>query len=115
MIKALARDGRDGHHVFAPQSFLVQAAALFIGKQVDLVPCLDPRRSAFFRQPQRCKHVIDVLTLCLMVWMCEITDVDDQVGRSHFLERRPERRDQLGRQIRDEADRVRQDHLVETG
>ena len=34
---------------------------------------------------------------------------------AHLFERRPERRDQLGRQVRHEADRVGQDHLVEPG
>ena len=45
----------------------------------------------------------------------DVADMDDQVGRDHFLQRRAEGRDELGRQVGDEADRVRQDRLVDAG
>ena len=53
--------------------------------------------------------------LRVAVGMRDVADVDDEVGRGDFLQRRPERRDQLGRQVGDEADRVGQDRLVEPG
>ncbi len=47
--------------------------------------------------------------------MRNVADVDDEVGRDHFLERRPKGGDQLGRQVRNEANGVGQDRLVEAG
>ena len=43
--------------------------------------------------------------------MGDVTHVDHEIGAVHLLERRPERRDQTGRQLRDEADRVREDRV----
>jgi hypothetical protein len=40
-----------------------------------------------------------------------VTQMDDQIGLDHLLQRRPEGGHQMRRQFRDEADRVRQDHL----
>ena len=48
-----------------------------------------------------------------MVGVRHVADVDQQIGRSDLLERRAECRDQLGRKIGDEANRVGQDRLVE--
>ena len=55
----------------------------------------------------------DVLALCLVIGVRHVAHVDQQVSRSDFFQRCPEGRDQLGRQVGHEADRVRQDHLVE--
>ncbi len=41
--------------------------------------------------------------------------MDDEVGGDDLLQSRPEGGDELGREIRDEADRVGQDRLVEAG
>ena len=61
------------------------------------------------------EHLLDVLALGVAVGMGDVADVDDEVGRDHFLQRRPEGGDELGRKLRDEADRVGQDRLVEAG
>jgi len=58
---------------------------------------------------------VDVLALRFSVPMRHVADVHDQVGFPDLLERGPKCGDQLRRQIGYEADRVGQDHLVETG
>ena len=84
-------------------------------KQVDLVPRLDARRCPLFRHSERLQHIFDVVGLGVAVGVSHVADVDEQIGRTHLLERRPECRDQFCRQIRHESDGVRKDHLVETG
>ena len=49
-VDPLAGQRRDRHDVLAPRGLLEQPLALLAGEQVDLVPRLDPRRRALFRQ-----------------------------------------------------------------
>ena len=45
--------------------------------------------------------------------MGDVADVDEQVGRDHFLQRRLECSDELGRQFGHETNGVGQDCLVQ--
>ena len=82
-------------------------------EQIELVPHLEPRRvlvDADLRQDG-----LDVGALRLRVGMSNVTDVNQQIRGHDLLERSLERRNQLGRQVRDETHRIRQDRLVDAG
>ena len=67
----------------------------------------------FAGHAQFTQHVQHVVALRFGIGMSDVADMDDDVGRQHFLQRRTKGRDQLGRQVGDEADRVGQDRLVQ--
>ena len=86
----------------------------FVGVEpVDLVPHLDQRRLAGSLavriDAELAQNVLDVVQLRLGVVVGNVAHVQDHVGLDHLLERGAERRDQHGRQIGNEADRVGQD------
>jgi hypothetical protein len=56
-----------------------------------------------------------IFRLRVGVGVGNVTDMHDHVGRRDLLERRAEGGDKLGRQVRDEADRVRKYRLVDAG
>ena len=55
------------------------------------------------------QHLGDIARLRLGIFVRDIADVEDDVGLDHLLQRGAERRHQHGRQIGDEADRIRED------
>src|SRR6185295_7059117 len=114
-IEAGAGQRRDCDDILPPASLPEQPLALLGRQQVELVPRLEPRRRPLLRQAKRFEHVVDVLALRLAVGMRDVAHVDQQIGRRDLFQRRPERRDQLGREVGDEADRVGQDRLVDPG
>ncbi len=60
---------------------------------------------------ERAQHLLDVVRLRGGVLVRHVAHMQDHVGLDHLFQRRAERRDQHGRQIRDEAHGVGQDHL----
>ena len=116
VVDPLPGQRRDRDDIVAPRRFAEHLVALVAVEQVDLVPRLDPRRRARLVEPELVEHGLDIGALRVAVgvramsrtWRMRSAD-------GHFLERRAERRDQLGRQVGDEADRVGQDRLVEAG
>ena len=83
--------------------------ALGGGQQVDLVPDLQLRRRLGHAQIlEDARHVLGLLG---GLRMRDVAHVKDQVGVQNLLERGAEGGHKLRRQVRDEAHRVRQDHL----
>ena len=58
------------------------------------------------------EHGQHVVALRLAVGMMRVADMDDDIGFGDLFERGAEGGDEMGRQVRDEADRVRQDRLA---
>ena len=86
----------------------------FVGVEpVDLVPHLDQRllvvRIVERIDAELAQDFFDVVRLRLGVLVGDVAHMQDHVGFDHLFERGAECRDQHGRQIGDEADRVGQD------
>src|SRR5262245_24970045 len=78
-------------------------------EQVELVPHFDQAPAVVGVDVEAPQHFADVVRLGGRVLVRDVAHVQDHVGLDHLLQGRAERRHQHGRQIRDEADRVRQD------
>ena len=58
------------------------------------------------------EHRVHDTPLLLPLRMARVDHVQQQIRLTHFLERRAERRDQMVRQLADEADRVREQDMI---
>ena len=79
---------------------------------IDLVPDFENALPGIRIDAELAQHGVDVALLRLGVFMRDVADVEDDVGLQHLLQRGAERRDQLRRQVGDEADGVRQHRLA---
>ena len=91
---------------------ILQVLALVGVEAIDLVPDFENALSGIGIDAELAQHGIDVALLRLGVLMRDVADVENDVGLQHFLQRGAKRRNQLRRQIGDEADRVRQHRLA---
>ena len=90
----------------------------FAVEQVDLVPGLDHRDSFGSIRPDSAAPISSSTRSTSSRWAslsgCEMSRTwTMRSADDHLLQRRPEGGDELGRQVGDEADRVRQDRLVD--
>ena len=110
-IAPLSRRRRQGNtmRIAQPQVFETVARRRF--EQIDLVHHLDQPVFEGLAQAEIAKHVQHVYALCLAVRMIGIADMDDDIGFGNLFQRRTKSRDEMGRKLRDETDRVRQDDL----
>ena len=81
-------------------------------KKVGLVPDLDDPRCVVRVDAEFAQDDVDVARLRLRFAMRDVADVEQHVGLDHVFERRAEGRDEHGRKIGDEADRVGEDDLL---
>ena len=85
----------------------LQGAPRVGGQDVDLVQRLDERRAfALADRAQLAQHGFDIGALLFGLGMGDVAHMHDQVGLDHLFQGRAEGRDQVGRQIGDEAHRV---------
>ena len=91
---------------------ILQVLAPFGVEAIDLVPDFENALSGIGIDAELAQHGIDVALLRIGIFMRDVADVENDVGLQHFLQRRAKRRNQLRRQIGDEADRVRQHRLA---
>ena len=75
--------------------------------EIDLVHHFDQPALDGFAEPEIAENVENVPALVLAVSMIDVADLDDDVGFGDFLEGRSKGGDEMCRQIRDEAHRVR--------
>ena len=95
-----------------PLALLEQLGAMIRIEFVDLVPDLDHPIAVQRIDAELGEDRLDVVGLGGGVLVGDVAHVQDQIRLDHLLERRPERRDQGGRQIRDEADGVGEDDVA---
>ena len=85
------------------------ALGVILDQKVTLVPEFD--QASFigeFHHTEITQHRKDVLALSLGLGMGDVADMDHQVGGAHLFQCGAEGGHQIGRKIRDEADRVRE-------
>ena len=111
-LDPLPRQRRDQHGRADRRARSPRSASRARGRvePVDLVPDLQDRRVGRRRVDAEIgQHRLDVAPLRLGLGMADVAHVQDEVGLHHLLQRGAEGRDQRGRQVGDEADRVGQD------
>ena len=120
-LNPLAGQCGDCHHRFIRprRDLLSQLRCAIFGQQVPLVPGLNDRhcggRPFILDQIELAQDFKHLAFLRRRIGIGDIADVDDHIGRHNLFKRGPKRRDQLGRQIGNETDRVGQDRLVHAG
>jgi hypothetical protein len=80
-------------------------------KPVDLVPRLDQLCALRGLDTQLMQHLGDVGRLSVGIFVRDVAHMNDHIGFDHLFQGGPKGRHQHGRQVRDEADRIRQDDL----
>jgi len=108
-IAALSCDSRQRDALRITQHVVLEARPRSRVDEIDLVHHLDQPAFDGFAEPEIDEHAKHVPALGLAVRMISVADMDDDVGFDDLLEGRPEGGDEMGRQVRNEADRVRQD------
>ena len=99
-FETLASERADGNATVTS----CQGPGLWRREQVGLV---EHEQAGDVAQPQLLQQPLDDVLLVLDVLVGGVDDVEQQVGIAELLERGAERGDQIRREIRDEADRVR--------
>mmetsp|Transcript_7026 Transcript_7026/g.11375 ORF Transcript_7026/g.11375 Transcript_7026/m.11375 type:complete len:371 (-) Transcript_7026:652-1764(-) len=108
-LDALAGDRGHGKDIFVTLGTGPHGFGLIPGQQIDLVPDLELHPVGAHAQIRQDRS--NILRLCLSLRMRDIAHVQNDICRQNLFERRAERRHQFGGQVRDKANRIRQDHL----
>ena len=112
-IQPLAGTRRAEHHLGQARRGLGHARRVVRRQQVDLVPQLQQAPLVDqVVQPEIAQHLKHVGALRRALGMGDVAHMDHQIGDAHLLERGAERGDQIGRQLRDEADGIGQDRVA---
>jgi len=109
-LATLSRDGRQRDAVRIAQGMVREARPRHGIEEIGLVHHLDHPVFDRIAAPELGEHAEHIPALGLAVGMIGVTDMDDDIGFGDLLEGRPEGGDKMGGQIRNEADRVRQDN-----
>ena len=87
---------------------IAQADTRVALEPVDLIPNLQQPSLLPAGDAQLRQYILDVQRLCFGILVRDVAYVQNQVGFDDLFERRAKRGHQRGRQIRDEADGIRQ-------
>ena len=107
VLEPLPRHRRDDRGALPCRQLLQHRQTLAL-HQIGLVPHLDYAAAAFLVEAEIGQHARDILGLGGGLLMGDVAHMQHDFRLDDLLERRPERRHEHRRQIRDEADRVRE-------
>lgn len=106
-LATLPCDGRQRNALRIAQRVVLEAHPGGGVNEIDLVHHLDQPIFDGFAEPEVAENPEHVSALGLAVSMIDVADMDDDVGFGDFLEGRTKGGDEMSRQVRDEAHRVR--------
>ena len=107
-LAAHSRNGRQGDALRITQHVVIEARPCDRIEQIDLIHHLDQPVFSGVVEPEIDQHAKHVPALRLTVGMINVADMDNDVGLGDLLKGRSEGGNEMSGQVRDEADRVRQ-------
>ena len=107
IVDTRALQGGNRHGIVSANLFSDRCARFGV-QCIDLVEDLDDMAVANV-DVEIIEHFVDIFELCHVLAVADVPNMQDDIGLLNLFKCRAEGRNEMGRQIRDEAHRIRQD------